>query len=113
VAATLTATETVVVVVVATTKTAAAALATATAIATTAIAMAMATAMAANVHLLVRARAFKDDGLWGGDDLSPLVCFLRSALCALCPPLVRVLFQLWTDSATVGRKQFAPAPGKR
>ena len=98
-AATLTATDTVVVVVVATTKTAAAAMATATAIATTGMAMAMATALAANVHLLVRARAFKDVGLWGGDDLSPLVCFLRSALCALCPPLARVFFQLRTDSA--------------
>jgi hypothetical protein len=61
--------------------------------------MVMATAMAANVHLLVRARVFKDVGLWGGDDLCPLVWFLRSALCALCLPLVRVLFQLRTDYA--------------
>jgi hypothetical protein len=71
--------------VAATTKTVAAAMATAT------TAMAMATAMAVDVQLLVRARAFKDVGLWGGDDLSPLIWFLCSVHCAH-PHLVRVLF---------------------
>jgi hypothetical protein len=54
--------------------------------------MAMATALAADVQLLVRGRSRARLG--GGDDLSPLFWFLRSAHCALCPPfLVRVLFQ--------------------
>ena len=59
----------------------AAAMATATAIATT--------AMASNGNVggcsTSCERAFKDVRLLGGgDDLSPLLWFLRSALCALC-----------------------------
>ena len=91
--------------VMTTTKTATAAMATATAIATTAKAMATATARQ-RFQPLVRGPS-RDVGLWGGDDLSPLFWFLRSAHCELRPPLVNVLLQLWTDSAC----SFAPAPG--
>ena len=96
--------------VAATRKTAAAAMATATAIATTAMMMATATVMVVDVQLLVRARAFKDVRLWGFDDLSPLVWFLRYAHCVLCPPLVRVLFQLRTDSARCRAEAVCPRP---
>ena len=85
--ATTTATETAA--VASTTKTAVAAMATATAIVTRV--MALATGMAADVQLLVRGRS-RMSGFGGGDDLSPLFWFLLSAHCALCPPLVRVLF---------------------
>ena len=109
-AATMTATETTA--VAATRKTAAAAaMATATAIATTAMMMATATVMAVDVQLLVRARAFKDVGLWGFDDLSPLAWFLRYAHCVLCPPL-ECFSNYGQTPPAVGRKRFAPAPGK-
>ena len=52
--------------VAATKKMVVAAMATTTAMAIVTTAMVMATAMGADVQLLVRARAFKDVGLWGG-----------------------------------------------
>ena len=82
---------------------AAVAMATATAIAMTA--MLMARRQWRQMFNFVRGRS-RMLGFGGSDDLSPLFWFLRSAHCALCPPLVRV------TPPAVGRKQFAPAPGR-